>query len=221
MLQMTLERELIRYYNCVFRSFQDTVRAYRGIQFFSRSTITGGVDFIFGRDSFAWFEQISIPIRKGSKEVITASGRYLTDINGFFVFNNATIYSDGALPGSAYLGRPWREGARVTFQNSYMSDVVNPNGWLAWKEEDPRTEHALFEERGNSGPGARQELRNFTTPLYFPRLPETILGVDYLEWIDYEYRPVVDIFQAPAMGSNQNPTPPTTRPTAGSGGTSL
>ncbi|PLW19184.1 hypothetical protein PCANC_09969 [Puccinia coronata f. sp. avenae] len=198
------------YYNCAFKSFQDTVRAYRGIHIFSRCEISGAVDFIFGRDANSWFEQVLIPILKGSKEPITASGRHLNDTSGFFVFNNATIYGDGALPGTAYLGRPWREGAKVAFQNSNLSDVINPDGWLAWNPSDPRTEFVQFQECGNFGPGA-QGKRLYDTPLASPHLPENILGADYLNWVDYTYRPIVNTTNTPTTNTlklkkNTNPT---------------
>ncbi|KAA1110133.1 hypothetical protein PGT21_011669 [Puccinia graminis f. sp. tritici] len=178
------------FYSCSFKSFQDTVRAYRGIQLYSRCEISGAVDFIFGRDANAWFEQVTIPILKGSKEPITASGRHSNDTAGFYVLNNATVYSAGALPGTAYLGRPWRGGAKVAYQNSYLSDVINPDGWLAWSPADPRTESVQYQEFGNFGPGA-QGKRLYDTPLRSPHLPENILGPDYLDWIDYTYRPIL------------------------------
>lgn len=34
-----------------------------------------------------------------------------------------------SLAGKVYLGRPWRALARVIFQNSVLTDVVNPLGW--------------------------------------------------------------------------------------------
>ncbi|WAQ83363.1 hypothetical protein PtA15_3A733 [Puccinia triticina] len=111
------------YYNCTFRSFQDTVRAYRGIQLYSACVIIGAVDFIFGRDVNAWFEQLTIPILKGSKEPITASGRHVDDISGFFVLNRANVFSAGALPGTAYLGRPWRAGAKAFNFKSTVTSV--------------------------------------------------------------------------------------------------
>jgi len=189
-LALNAEGDRQGFYNCAFKSYQDTVRAYKGVQLFSRCEISGAVDFIFGRSANTWFEQISIPILKGSKEPITASGRRLNDTTGFFVFNNATVYSAGALAGSAYLGRPWGKGATVTFQNSNLTDVINPAGWLAWSPKDPRTEKVKFQEYGNFGPGAQGD-RSYATPLSAPHLPENILGSNYLNWVDYSYRPII------------------------------
>ncbi|WAR54210.1 hypothetical protein PtB15_3B723 [Puccinia triticina] len=191
------------YYNCTFRSFQDTVRAYRGIQLYSACVIIGAVDFIFGRDVNAWFEQLTIPILKGSKEPITASGRHVDDISGFFVLNRANVFSAGALPGTAYLGRPWRAGAKVAFQHCNLSDVINPDGWMAWSPSDPRTEGVQFQEYGNFGPGA-QGKRLYDTPLRSPHLPENILGPDYLDWIDYNYRPIIPIIPKNRLDNKKN-----------------
>ncbi|KAI9617451.1 hypothetical protein KEM48_004905 [Puccinia striiformis f. sp. tritici PST-130] len=168
-------------------------------------------DFIFGRDSNAWFERLAIPVQKGTKEPITASGRHLNDTAGFYVFNNATVYSAGALPGTAYLGRPWRGGAKVAFQNSNLSDIIHPDGWLAWAPNDPRTESVQFQEYANFGPGAKGK-RLYDTPLTSPHLPENILGPDYLNWVDYTYRPILNspnpIAPFNTLVIKKNPPPP-------------
>ncbi|KNZ62352.1 pectinesterase [Puccinia sorghi] len=179
------------FYNCAFKSYQDTVRAYKGVQLFSRCEISGAVDRFPGSMDVAL---LPIHPKLLLECSITASGRHLNDTAGFFVFNNATVYSAGALAGSAYLGRPWGKGAKVTFQNSNLTDVINPAGWLAWSPNDPRTEKVQFQEYGNYGSGAKEN-RSYNTPLSSPHLPENILGSNYLNWVDYSYRPILKISQ--------------------------
>lgn len=59
---------------------------------------------------------------------ITAQGRSdPKDTNGF-VFKGCNVIGTGR----TYLGRPWREYARVVFYNSSLSDIVTPEGWDAW-----------------------------------------------------------------------------------------
>lgn len=59
---------------------------------------------------------------------ITAQGRSdPKDTNGF-VFKGCNVIGTG----QTYLGRPWREYARVVFYNSSLSDIVTPEGWDAW-----------------------------------------------------------------------------------------
>jgi pectin methylesterase-like acyl-CoA thioesterase len=34
--------------------------------------------------------------------------------------------------GTSYLGRPWRNYARVVFQENYLDANINPAGWSIW-----------------------------------------------------------------------------------------
>ncbi|KAH9825079.1 pectin lyase fold/virulence factor [Melampsora americana] len=187
-LALTAKGSRQGFYACSFSSFQDTLRTYRGTQLYSRCYIEGAVDFIFGRDSMAWFEQTTIGIKLSkSKETITASGRNYAESLGFFLFNRANIISVGAQPATAFLGRPWGVFARVGFQNSYMSDVINPAGWVGWNvPEDPRTDFISFQEFNNTGPGAigKRELTEF---IFKPYIYSDILQLNYTEWVDFNY----------------------------------
>ncbi|KAG0150194.1 hypothetical protein CROQUDRAFT_681776, partial [Cronartium quercuum f. sp. fusiforme G11] len=176
------------YYGCAFSSFQDTVRVFRGIQFFGRCYIEGAVDFIFTRDAMAWFELLTIGIKASqSKETITASGRNSENSPGYLLFNRANIISIGAAARTAYLGRPWAKYARVVFQNSYMSDVINTDGWLAWNPpDDLRTENVTFQEYNNTGPGSLgpRKYGKFINASYHL---SDILGSNYTLWVDARF----------------------------------
>ncbi|PLW39442.1 hypothetical protein PCASD_08027 [Puccinia coronata f. sp. avenae] len=156
------------YYNCAFKSFQDTVRAYRGIHIFSRCEISGAVDFIFGRDANSWFEQVLIPILKGSKEPIyRSSGRHLNDTSGFFVFNNATIYGDGALPGTAYLGRTVERRGESGLPKQQPERRHQPGWMLAWNPSILRTEFVPVSRIRQLRPRALKE-KDYTIRPGFP-----------------------------------------------------
>lgn len=140
------------YYACQLRGYQDTVLANTGAQLYSKCMISGAIDFIFGETATAWFEKIDIrTIAAGS---ITASGRDSPSNPSIYVLNNCNIAAQGASAGSTYLGRPWKDYARVVFQNTQMSDVVNAAGWQIWQKGDEHTDHCDFEEYGNSGAGS-------------------------------------------------------------------
>lgn len=49
-----------------------------------------------------------------------------------------------------YLGRPWRDLARVIYQYSSLSDIVNPIGWTTLD----LTATPIFEEFENTGAGS-------------------------------------------------------------------
>lgn len=85
---------------------------------------------------------------------ISANGRSDAKSPSRYVFNRAKLLSAGAPSRSVYLGRPWGAYSRVTFQFSHLSDIINPAGWSDWTTTDTRTNHSLFTEFGNTGPGA-------------------------------------------------------------------
>lgn len=59
------------FYGCAFAGFQDTVSAHSGYQVYSKCRIEGATDYIFGRASFAWFEDCHL-------RVVTAQVGYIT-----------------------------------------------------------------------------------------------------------------------------------------------
>ncbi|RYO92946.1 hypothetical protein DL766_010412 [Monosporascus sp. MC13-8B] len=170
------------YYACQFTGFQDTVLSNVGTQLFARSMILGATDFVFGQDAASWFEKCDIRVVQKSLGYITANGRRDGNNPSFYVFNKCDVAAapgHNVPKGAYYLGRPWREYARVVFQNTAMSDVINPDGWRIWNSGDPRTSSVLFGEYQNSGKGASTKRANFATILKSPIDITTILGRGY------------------------------------------
>lgn len=124
------------YYGCSFSSYQDTLYAKSGTQYYSQCYITGAVDYVFG-DAAAWFESSTIASVGGGS--ITANSRETTDDTTWYIFNQCTIQqSDNAtedLSGEVYLGRPWRALARVMYQMSTLSDIINADGWTTMADD--------------------------------------------------------------------------------------
>ena len=152
------------YYGCGFYGYQDTVLAETGAQLYARCYIEGATDFIFGQRAAAWFDGCDIRVVEASLGFITASGRSSNDTS-YYVINNSTVAAaDGAdVPsGAYYLGRPWREYARVVFQETSMSDVINPAGWSVWSTTNPQTDHVTF------GKSPCQFLRIASADIFFP-----------------------------------------------------
>ncbi|WP_208559869.1 pectinesterase family protein [Marinilactibacillus kalidii] len=153
--------------NCHFKGYQDTLfcaglpetqkdgstfqqmrpqhASYR--QVYSKCTIEGTVDFIFGGAS-AYFEQCIIKSRKRK----TNKDSYITaactpeDQQIGFVFQSCYLIAE---PGcnQVYLGRPWRPYAKVCFQACYLSDHIHPDRWDDWGKQKNR-ETAQFLEYG-------------------------------------------------------------------------
>ena len=171
--------------------FLSTVMPETGVQLYAKSYIEGATDFIFGQTGQAWFEQCDIRVPSTTLGYITASGRS-SDDSSYYVINNSTVAAaDGAdVPsGAMYLGRPWEDYARVAFQETDLSDIINSAGWSVWETDDANTEHVSFGEYDNSGAGSEGTRASFSTKLSEPVAIAEVLGSDYesATWVDTSY----------------------------------
>lgn len=64
-----------------------------------------------------------------------------------------------ARPFVAYLGRPWRDYARVVYMRSYLDGFVPGVGWSQWGNETGNLGTLYYGEYGNFGPGSSTEER--------------------------------------------------------------
>ncbi|KAK7265499.1 hypothetical protein RJT34_33119 [Clitoria ternatea] len=154
------DSDLSVFYRCGIFGYQDTLYTHTMRQFFRECKITGTVDFIFG-DATAVFQNCQIQAKKGlpdQKNTVTAQGRKdPNEPTGFsFQFCNLTADSD-LVPfvnsTETYLGRPWKTYSRTVFMQSYMSNVIRPEGWLEWNGNFA-LDTLYYAEYMNSGPGA-------------------------------------------------------------------
>lgn len=170
------------YYACKFTGYQDTLLAQQGYQLYSKCLIQGVTDFIFGQNGLAWFEKCDIRVLAASLGYITANGRSSSSGVSYYVFNNCDIAAasgNTVTAGAFYLGRPWGAYARVVFQNTAMSAVINSAGWRIWNTGDERTSNVLFGEYNNSGTGSQGTRASFATKLSSAVPITTILTSSY------------------------------------------
>ncbi|KAI9691612.1 MAG: hypothetical protein M1822_007683 [Bathelium mastoideum] len=112
---------------------------------------------------------------------ITANSREQSSDTSWYVFDNVNVTSQGTgLEGDVYLGRPWRVLARVMYQNSYLSSIINAAGWTTMAADAT----PLYYEYKNTGPGASTSSRKYETSASGPVSIETVLGSDYTSWVD-------------------------------------
>ncbi|MDA3816521.1 MAG: pectinesterase family protein [Prolixibacteraceae bacterium] len=136
--------------NCHIKGNQDALYAsgdlYR--QYFRDCKIEGTTDFIFG-SATALFERCEIHCKKHS--FITAASTP-ENVNFGYVFKDCRIT---AAPGitKVYLGRPWRDYAKVVFMNCHLGIHIRPEGWHNWDKPE-REKTAFYAEYQNYGPGA-------------------------------------------------------------------
>ncbi|KAM0280088.1 hypothetical protein ACHAQH_004284 [Verticillium albo-atrum] len=169
------------YYGCALTGFQDTLLSNVGYQLYSHCLIQGATDFIFGQQASTWFEQCDIRVLSASQGWITANGRDSSSNPSYYVFNNCNIDAasgNSVNDGAYYLGRPWGAYARVAFQKTTMTGVINAAGWSIWNKGDERTDHVSFGENQNKGAGALGN-RAFSQNLSSPVSISTILTSSY------------------------------------------
>ncbi|XP_058077614.1 probable pectinesterase 29 [Magnolia sinica] len=154
---VTLYGDKIAFYQCSFKSVQDTLWDNTGRHYFYQCYIQGAVDFIFGMGQ-SIYEKCTLHVTAVKDEphggYVTAQRRSNpTDPNGF-VFKFCTV----AGTGKVFLGRAWGPSSRVVFHNSDISDVVVPEGWDAWTYAGHEN-NITYSELGNTGSGSDMSKR--------------------------------------------------------------
>ncbi|KAJ4952042.1 hypothetical protein NE237_028874 [Protea cynaroides] len=156
-----VDSDLSVFFRCGFRGYQDTLYAHSLRQFYRECHITGTVDFIFGNGAVVFqncqiLAKLALPDQKNS---ITAQGRKDPGQNTGFTIQFSNISADSDLlaagPNSTltYLGRPWKLYSRTVFMQSYMSNIIRPEGWLEW-QGNFALDTLFYGEYMNYGPGA-------------------------------------------------------------------
>jgi len=153
------------FYNCQMDGYQDTLYAHTYRQFYRDCVISGTVDFIFG-DSAAVFQSCTLVVRKpmdNQQNIVTAQGRKDVRQPTGLVLQNCTFTADPAYfpvrnTLKSYLGRPWKEYSRTIIMESYLDDLIQPQGWLPWNETFA-LETLFYAEFNNRGPAASKVQR--------------------------------------------------------------
>lgn len=127
-------------------------------QYYENCLIRGDIDFIFG-SATAVFNKCEIFVNNRQEKVngyITAASTSPKQKFGY-VFLKCKITGDAG-PSSVYLGRPWRDYAKVAFVNCIMGEQIIPGGWHNWGKTE-REKTVNFVEALSQGPGANDSAR--------------------------------------------------------------
>lgn len=158
--------DLSTFYKCSFIGYQDTLYVHSMRQFYRECDIYGTIDFIFGNAACV-FQNCNLYARKPmpyQKNSFPAQGRSDPNQNTGISIHNCTIQAapDLAMDLNSsfvcYLGRPWHNYSRTVYMQSYISDVINPLGWLAWNTT-VGLDNVFYGEFENYGPGANTSMR--------------------------------------------------------------
>lgn len=139
-----------------------------GRQYYRNCYICGDVDFIFG-SATAYFEKCTLEsLRRtagsadsdaGSASADTAEG-YVTAASTpegqeyGYVFCGCSFVSDDCPPASVYLGRPWRDYARVVLIECDLGKHIHPAGFHDWNKAQAHETVFFAEYDSQDFPGA-------------------------------------------------------------------
>lgn len=145
---------------CVFRKCrilgnQDTLYAagQNSRQYFVDCYIDGTTDFIFGAAT-ALFDRCTLCNKSDS--YVTAASTPQGKPFGF-VFRDCKIIAKEGVK-RAFLGRPWRDYAKVVYLNCEMGAHIAPAGWVNW-DKTTRDKTAYYAEYNSKGAGANPAQR--------------------------------------------------------------
>ncbi|WP_410674368.1 pectinesterase family protein [Amycolatopsis sp. cmx-4-68] len=151
--------------NVTFLGHQDTLYADTaavgtvGRQYYRACSISGDVDFLFGRATAVFDRATITALDRGSSSnngYLTAASTRRSNPYGLLVVGSRVVSS--AAKASFHLGRPWHPGgdvdaiAQVVFRETELPAAIKPAPWtdmsgFSWKD-------ARFFEYHNTGPGA-------------------------------------------------------------------
>ncbi|CAO3695488.1 unnamed protein product [Umbelopsis ramanniana] len=195
------------FYGCAFRSYQDTIYAGRFASvYFEGCEVAGQTDFLFGFGTL-YIENSTIASR-GAGGGITAwkgtpdgyAGVY-NNTYGLYVHNSQLVKSPDAnatldIVGKCALGRPWNNMSRVVFEDCYMGDHIQPNGFIPWLPTTLNMSTVYYAEFGSYGPGYNASLREPSEHLGTTAEGESLWNFSSVfkgipKWIDHTWRSVV------------------------------
>lgn len=141
--------------NCRILGNQDTLYAagQQSRQYYANCYIDGTTDFIFGAAT-AVFDNCTLHSKRDSYVTAASTPQ---DMAFGYVFRHCQLTADAGVT-KVYLGRPWRDYARVVFIECEMGAHILPEGWHNWGQPN-REKTSFYAEYKSSGPGANQAKR--------------------------------------------------------------
>ncbi|CAK8572492.1 unnamed protein product [Lathyrus sativus] len=156
------------FFNCSMDGYQDTLYVHTMRQFYRDCTISGTIDFIFG-NALSVFQNCTFVVRKPMSNqqcIVTAQGRKERFQPSAIVIQGGSIVSDPEFypvrfDHKAYLARPWKNFSRTIFMDTFIDDLIHPDGYMPWQTPEGFSgmDTCFYAEYHNYGPGSDKSKR--------------------------------------------------------------
>ncbi|GJP36908.1 hypothetical protein CLOM_g21370 [Closterium sp. NIES-68] len=167
-------------FNSSFYSYQDTLYAHKGYQYYKNCFIFGEVDFVFGAAK-AIFDSSTFYMDSMGYAAVTANYRMSKREDSCFVIMNSHITGRN----QGWLGRSWGKYACTVVANTYMDKAVRPDGWNDFGVI-ARQVNSFFAEYNNRGIGANLDGRVWWQKVIEPAQVKKYVTTEYIglsSWI--------------------------------------
>ncbi|CAI5988418.1 unnamed protein product [Closterium sp. NIES-64] len=161
-------------YNCSFYSYQDTLYAHEGFQYYKDCYIFGEMDFVFGK-ARAVFESCTFYMDSMGTAAVTAQKRDFPSEDTCFVIMNSHITGKN----QGWLGRAWGKYACTIVAYSSLDNVVAAEGWNDFTVPARRLT-TFYSEYKNRGIGSVLEGRVWWQRVMSARQVKKYLTTDYI-----------------------------------------
>ena len=144
------------YINLRILGYQDTLCANGGTQYYYKCYIAGNVDFIYGNEPRALFNDCKLVFRYNANKnsgYVSAPKASASATYGLTFFNCQVLSEEGCSGSKYYLARPWGADAYITWINCYMGKILKPNASNPYTDmSGSLAANARFFEYGSYGP---------------------------------------------------------------------
>ena len=174
------------YINVRILGYQDTLCANKGTQYYYKCYIAGNVDFIYGNEPRALFNDCKLVFRYNANKnsgYVCAPKTSADAAYGLTFYKCQVLSEDGCSGNKYYLARPWGADAYITWIDCYMGKIIRANAANPYADMSGNSVAAArFYEYGSYGPGY---VINANRRQISKNKADEMIKINYLGWDPY------------------------------------
>ena len=182
------------YINIRILGYQDTLCANKGTQYYYKCYIAGNVDFIYGNEPRALFNDCKLVFRYNANKnsgYVCAPKTSADAAYGLTFYKCQVLSEDGCSGNKYYLARPWGADAYITWIDCYIGKILRANAANPYADMSGNSAKAArFYEYGSYGPGYAI---NANRPQISKKKADEMIKINYLGWDPYSVFSAVGI----------------------------